>query len=110
MRSPSHRSRACWPLLLPVLCAGLAVGCGEDRVLTPPPPPPPPATAELLLNIVTVGSKPDADGYTIKLDDAATIRVAASAESRLTVTPGAHTVTLGDLAENCSTNGNDTVA
>jgi Tol biopolymer transport system component len=109
MRSPSHRSRFCWPLLLPVLCAGLAAGCAEEGVVTPPPPPPPPATAELLLTIVTVGSQPDPDGYTVTLDDVSTTRVAASAESLLTVTPGPHTLRLGDLAANCSTNGNDTV-
>ena len=56
----------------------------------------------------SAGSPPDADGYQIQLDGAASQPIGTSATVSIPgVTPGSHTVGLGGLAANCAVDGDN---
>jgi hypothetical protein len=62
-------------------------------------------TGDIALSVLTSGVEFDADGYTVNLDGAIGPHAAASSLASLLLpklTPGAHEVTLSDLAANCS--------
>jgi len=89
------------PLLLSAVCSALATGgCGDGA--TKPPPTPLPAT----VTVTTTGVDPDADGYTVRVDERAPVPVGRNASTTVgDLAAGAHTVTLGGLASNCTVSG-----
>ena len=64
--------------------------------------PAPGLSAELEVSIVTSGSAPDADGYSLLVDDQAGRPVGVNEALTLTdLTPGVHHLRLADVASNC---------
>jgi len=61
------------------------------------------ATGSLSVTAVTSGSAPDGNGYTVSIDGGAPQRIGPDATVTIgELTPGAHTVLLGDLTANCT--------
>lgn len=89
------------------LCIAFAVSvvalyCGGGENIGPPAP----GTLEITTS--TSGVEPDADGYSVQIDGGSSqpIGVAATITSS-PVTPGTHTVQLGEMAANCSVAGDN---
>ena len=81
----------------------IAVACSED-IIKPVPPPPPPAPAPkgtIVVDVITTGARPDANGYRVLLDHVFFGTVPALSEVILPLTPGPHTLELTELADNC---------
>ena len=79
------------------LLGGLSCGGGDVQA---------PATGSIEITIVTSGSEPDADGYSISIDQGAETAIATDATMRRDdVDPGDHAVHLGGLAANCTIAG-----
>jgi hypothetical protein len=66
-----------------------------------------PPTGDLTVSTSTTGSNPDADGYTLTLDENSTQAIGTNASTTFTgLAAGSHTVVLSGVAANCSaTNG-----
>jgi hypothetical protein len=72
---------------------GFAISCAG----TPPP------TGELTVSTTTGGPNPDADGYTVTLDESSGRAIGTNASTTFTgLTAGSHTVVLSGVAGNCS--------
>jgi WD40 repeat protein len=97
----AERSSPAAATLLRVLYLGLAAGC-SDVPSQPPPPPIGVREAVIVLTVVTTGSAPDSNGYLLHLDVETPRRIDASTEMELTVEPRTHTLSLSDVAGNCS--------
>ncbi len=82
--------------------AAAAVGCGEGEGVAPP------TTGTLDITTSTSGAEQDADGYSVQID-AQTPRAIGPAATLTTteVTPGNHTVLLGEVAANCTVSGDN---
>lgn len=66
------------------------------------------ATGSLEIMTTTSGSSPDADGYTVAIDNGAVQAIGISATLTVPgVTPGTHQVTLGGMASNCRVDGDN---
>ena len=92
--------------LLTTLCLGLGAGCTEDKILTPPPPPPPaPTQAILVVNTITTGNSPDADGYLLTMDGENWAQLAPTDEREFKLEPGSHVLGLTGVANNCESSG-----
>jgi Tol biopolymer transport system component len=89
------------PRVLALITASLTFShCGQGEDLAGPDP------AALQVTTATAGPGTDPDGYTVSLDGRAPVRVALTdtlVENG--VTPGEHTVELGDLAQDCAVEG-----
>jgi hypothetical protein len=85
-------------LLLIVGSSTGAMGCGSATDL--------PETGEIGVRVSTSGPEPDPNGYRVRAD-AGTTRGVGVEDSTLFegLSPGSHTITLTDLAANCSTGG-----
>ena len=67
-----------------------------------------PTTGTIQVTIASTGAPADPDGYQLLLDGAANQTVATSATLTLpTIAPGAHTVGLGSVADNCQVQGDN---
>jgi hypothetical protein len=67
-----------------------------------------PTTGTIQVTIASTGAPADPDGYQLLLDGAANQAVATSATLTLpTIAPGAHTVGLGSVADNCQVQGDN---
>jgi hypothetical protein len=86
-----------------VATLAIAVGaCGSDG-------PTAPTTGGIQITVVASGPDVDADGFTITVDGSDTKTVAAGATVNFTqLSPGSHIVQIGDVADNCQTDGSDT--
>ena len=85
---------------LPILLFAIAVACSED-------PLPKPASSELepgtlVLSVFTTGSRPDSNGYTLKIDGVSSGQLPDTIESELSLPAGDHTIELGDVSANCT--------
>ncbi|HWN17289.1 MAG TPA: hypothetical protein VNO19_00095 [Gemmatimonadales bacterium] len=96
-----HRHTLPWlafALTLPVTAAG----CGGEDLTVPP------ASGTLEIAITTTGPEPDADGYSVQVDAGPPQHIARTAGLTVTeVTPGIHTVRLGEIAANCTSSGDN---
>jgi hypothetical protein len=98
-RDSSQRLSFAW--LAAFTGAGLvALSCGQgDELLAP-------LTGALEVRVLTQGSAPDADGYTVAIDSEEGVSVATSdTVVRASLEPGSHSVGLTGIASNCSVNG-----
>jgi Tol biopolymer transport system component len=88
-------------LALTVLAA--AVGCGGGGSLTVPP-----TTGTLKIITSTGGAEQDVDGYSVRMDTEAP-RAIGAADTLTTseVSPGTHTVSLAEVAANCTVSGDN---
>jgi CARDB len=67
-----------------------------------------PTTGTIQVTIASTGAPPDPDGYQLLLDGAANQSVATSATIALpTIAPGAHTMGLAGVADNCRVEGDN---
>jgi Tol biopolymer transport system component len=67
-------------------------------------------TGTLAITTVTSGSNPDADGYTVAVDEGAAQPITSSATLTISgVAAGAHTVTLSGVAANCGVGGDNPI-
>lgn len=99
-------------MLLPHRCPRLsfalavsaaAVGCGGGEDVTVPP-----TTGTLEITTSTSGTEQDADGYSVQIDAGPARAIGAAATLTTTdVTPGNHTVLLGEVAANCTVSGDN---
>jgi hypothetical protein len=65
-----------------------------------------PTTGTIQITIASTGSPPDPDGYQLLLDGTGSQAIAVSATVTLPgIAPGAHTVELGGVAQNCQIQG-----
>ena len=65
----------------------------------------------LLVTATTMGDLPDADGYTVRIDDGDPQPLPANGSVTVGgVTPGSHSVLLGGVADNCAVQGGNPVA
>ncbi len=72
--------------------------CGEPPTIVPPPNP-----GTVSVTVSTRGSDPDQNGYTVTLDDGSPQNVSPNGSVTFSgLQPGAHTLTLGEVASNCS--------
>ena len=95
-----HRSPR---LTLALAVSAAAVHCGGGEGVTVPPAP---GTLEITTS--TSGVEQDADGYSVQIDGGPTRPIGA--EATLTtpdVSPGTHTVQLGEVAANCTISGDN---
>jgi hypothetical protein len=91
--------------LVPLALAG-AIACGDAS--PDPVEPPEPQVGSLELVMSTTGADPDPDGYLARADTGTAVRILPG--GTLTVpglAPGAHQVTLTDVADNCSLAGDN---
>ena len=92
--------RARRPVLRATVLATVAVAaatCGSPPTVVPPPNP-----GTVSLTVSTTGSDLDQDGYTVALDDGSPQNVSPNGSVTFSdLQPGAHTLTLGDVASNC---------
>ena len=66
------------------------------------------ATGRIQITTTSTGNAPDADGYTVAVDDAAPQTIGATATLAVSgVSPGAHRVTLAGLTWNCQIEGDN---
>jgi Bacterial Ig-like domain (group 3)/Bacterial Ig-like domain (group 1) len=80
----------------------LAVGCGGGDLTVPT------NTGALEVTTVTSGTNQDADGYSIHIDAGAAQAIGASGTFTVPeISPGNHAVELGDVAANCSVDGDN---
>jgi hypothetical protein len=86
------------PLLLPTAALLLfAAACGDDNGPTGP------TTGSIQVNVASAGEPADPTGYTVAVDGGAGQPITAGGTVTIPdVSAGPHTVTLGDLAQNCS--------
>jgi hypothetical protein len=90
-------------LTIAVTVSAAAVGCGGGEGLTVPPTP---GTLEITTS--TSGAEQDADGYSVQIDGGPARTIGAAATLTVTeVTPGTHTVQLGEVAANCTISGDN---
>ena len=84
------------------LTVAVVAGCGGGDLTVPP------STGTLEITIATSGAEQDADGYSVQID-AGTARAIGAAATLTTsdVTPGNHTVRLGEVAANCTVGGDN---
>ncbi len=69
-------------------------------------PTPPPTTGDLTVTAATTGGSPDLDGYLVSVDGGAAQRITINGSTTFTgLSAGSHSVTLGDLASNCTVSG-----
>lgn len=88
MPSLHNRTRDAWPLLL------LLAACGSDG--------PGPAAGVLRVAVVTSGTQPDPDGYTVVLDDGAGSAVAPNGQRDFPgLRSGQHRIRIEGIAPNC---------
>jgi hypothetical protein len=79
-----------------------ALSCGGGDVT------PPPSTGTLEVTTSTSGAEQDPDGYSLRMDAGAVQAIGAAATLTTSdVTPGNHTVQLGEVAANCSVAGDN---
>jgi hypothetical protein len=79
-----------------------ALNCGGGDVT------PPPSTGTLEVTTSTSGAEQDPDGYSLRMDAGAIQAIGAAATLTTSdVTPGSHTVQLGEVAANCSVAGDN---
>jgi Tol biopolymer transport system component len=80
------------PILLLLSCGG------EDLVA--------PTTGNIAITTATSGPEPDADGYTISVNDGAEVGIGANGTHQVAeLAAGSHTVRLGGMAANCLLEG-----
>ena len=90
------------PHLLPPAALLLLAACGDDSNDLAGP-----TTGSIQVNVTSSGEPPDPTGYTIAVDGGSGQAITAGGTITITdVSAGAHTVMLGDLAQNCSTGTN----
>lgn len=78
-----------------------AVGCGDDDPAAPAP-------GDLEIVTVTTGENIDTDGYELTIDGEAGPAIGANATvTREDVSPGAYLIQLGDVALNCTVQGDN---
>ena len=82
--------------------AAAAVGCGGGEGIGLP------NTGTLEITTSTAGAEQDADGYSVQIDGGTARAIGTTATlSTAEVTPGAHTVQLGQIAANCTVAGDN---
>jgi hypothetical protein len=92
-RSPHARAVS----LLLILC----LACGGSADLGGPGTP-----GSIHVTTATSGASPDPDGYRLQLDNGSAAPVGLDADTTLSgLTPGAHTLSLTDVAGNCTVDG-----
>jgi hypothetical protein len=70
---------------------------------------PPPGAGSLHITTATTGPDPDRNGYTFAIDGGVNQPIGVNGTTTLTnLAPGAHTVTLADVAGNCTVQGTST--
>jgi hypothetical protein len=78
-----------------------AVGCGDDNPAAPTP-------GNLEIATVTTGENLDADGYELTIDGETGPAIGVNATvTREDVSPGAYLIQLGDVASNCTVQGDN---
>jgi Tol biopolymer transport system component len=83
--------------------AAAALSCSGGGGLTVPP-----TTGNLEITTSTSGTEQDADGYSVQIDAGPALGIGAAATlTAPEVTPGNHTVQLGELAANCTVSGDN---
>lgn len=82
------------------LAVSAAAGCGGGEGVTVPP-------ATLVITTSTTGAEPDADGYSVQIDAGPARALGPAATLTTEVTPGNHTVHLGEVAANCTVPGDN---
>src|SRR4051812_36532299 len=94
-----HRYRR---LSMAFAVSALALYCGGGEDVGPPAP----GTLEITTS--TSGPEPDADGYSVQIDTGSMQPIGVEATiTSAQVTPGPHTVQLGEIADNCSVAGDN---
>src|SRR3954467_13238148 len=89
-------------LSLVFMVSVVAVYCGGGENVGPPPP------GSLEITTTTDGVEQDADGYSVQIDGGAIQPIGVQATiTRSQVTPGTHTVQLGEMAANCTVAGDN---
>lgn len=91
------RSRITVSILLGAVSL-IAVGCAGEDLVAPEP-------GAIAVTTTTSGEEPDADGYTIRLDQGEPMPIGPQATLTLPVPPGEHTLELGEVAPNCVVSG-----
>ncbi|MFL5447671.1 MAG: Ig-like domain repeat protein [Gemmatimonadales bacterium] len=85
--------------------ATLAAGATETVAFTITCAAVPPTVGSIHITTTTTGTNPDGNGYRFAIDQGAAQAIGATAEATVNnVAAGAHTVTLSDIAANCSAN------
>lgn len=69
---------------------------------------PPPTNGSIIVSATTSGSSLDSDGYRFSIDNGTTRALTINGnQTVLNVTPGSHSVRLGDIASNCTVAGDN---
>ncbi|MEA2722939.1 MAG: TolB protein, partial [Gemmatimonadales bacterium] len=90
-----HRPTLGW-LAFALTSTAIALGCGGEDLTAP-------TSGTLEISTTTTGPEPDPNGYSVQVDDRPPRAIAPTAIFTLTnVTPGNHTVRLGEIAANCT--------
>src|SRR4051812_4071916 len=90
------------PNLLVVVLGLAALGCGGGDVT------PPPTSGTLEVTTSTSGTEQDPDGYSLRMDGGPVQSIGVAATLTTSeMTPGSHTVQLGEVAANCNASGDN---
>jgi hypothetical protein len=99
-RDCAQRFGSGWHSALTAAAAVTALACGQGEDLVAP------LSGAVEVQVITEGSSPDADGYTLSFDDDGGIGVAATdTVLQELLQPGSHSVTLAGIASNCTLSG-----
>src|SRR5919107_4777805 len=79
----------------------LLVSCGDEDLISP-------TTGSIAITTATTGPEPDADGYTLSVNEGAQVEIGTNATHQVTdLAAGGSTVRLGGLAANCRVEGDN---
>ena len=92
--SPSPASGPASVLRYLVALLPWVIGCGEELPSASEP-------GELLVSIVSTGQAIDPDGYLVHIDGGPGVRVASTGVRTFELSPGQHTISLGDVSSTC---------